>query len=329
MLEDDTVKQEHSYGAVVERGEIVSVSSDAYTVRSLDRSGIIPLPTTTIGLETYSVGDIVYFFVFGDGTGRILSKVEQSSKIVPDGSITSEKLDAGFITELDESASGDDTDLLVVGYRGASALKKFTLANLVAFAKTKIASLLRDGAIGSVSVDFNDLADGWRQIDASTAVSNAPVTGRQTGIILQTSNTAGAGTKYQVYAAAGGNELWQRTCWYGTWYSWQRIYGKSTASVATGSYGMSSAKFVRHGNVVMVQFGGTPSGLTTGWKQVIQIPAGFIPTETRTPYATLIPQNGGFQPFVVCATSAGYIEINPTYVQVTGFVNALYTYYVD
>ena len=235
MLEDDTVKQEHSYGAVVERGEIVSVSSDAYTVRSLDRSGIIPLPTTTISLETYSVGDVVYFFAFGDGTGRILSKVEQSSKIVPDGSITSEKLDAGFITGLEENASGDDTDLLVVGYRGASALKKFTLANLVAFAKTKIASLLRDGSIGSVSVDFNDIADGWHQIDASTAVSNAPVTGRQTGIILQTSNMAGNGSKYQLYASSNAAECWQRSYWYGSWSAWKMIGGKQSMSITVGN----------------------------------------------------------------------------------------------
>ena len=259
----------------------------------------------------------------------ILAQHPEWTTTVEDGVITPAKISSDFITSLTANSTGDDTDLLVVGNHGTSTLRKFTFANLAAFIKEKIASLLRDGTIGSVTVDFNDITDGWHQIDASTAVANAPVTGRQTGIILQTSNTAGSGTKYQLYTASGGNELWQRTYWYGTWYAWHKIYGKSTASVSTGSYGMTAAKFVRHGNEVLVQFGGTPSGLTTGWKQAIQIPAGFIPTETRTPYATCVPQNGGFQPFLVTATSAGYIELNPTYTQVTGFVNALYTYYVD
>ena len=104
---------------------------------------------------------------------------------------------------------------------------------------------------------------------------------------------------------------------------------KMSATVTSGSYGMTSARFYRRGKIVLLQFGGTPSDLTTGWKQAVQIPDGFIPAETRTPYATCVPQNGGFQPFLVTCTHAGYVEINPTMTTVTGFINALYMYYID
>lgn len=141
MREDDTVKKENTYGAVVERGEILSASADTYTVLSLDRDGIVSLPTTAVGLETYAVGDLVYFFVFADGTRRILSKADRSAKVVPDGAITPEKISDNFITGLTENASGDDTDLLVVGNRGTSALRKFTFASLAAYIRDKLASL--------------------------------------------------------------------------------------------------------------------------------------------------------------------------------------------
>ena len=52
-----------------------------------------------------------------------------------------DKLDNTFITGLDESASGDDTDLLAVGYRGASTLRKFSFANLATYIRDKLTSL--------------------------------------------------------------------------------------------------------------------------------------------------------------------------------------------
>lgn len=235
------------------------------------------------------------------------------------------------ITDFTAKAAAVNGDLFLVGDNGTANLRRISFEAITSTIRSMygLNDLQRD-MVGTGSFDANDISDGWHQIDGASAVSNLPVTGRKIGIIFQTSNTVANGTKYQLYAAAGGNELWQRTYWYGTWYAWQPIYsGKVTASVTSGSYGMSSAKFVRHGQEVMVQFGGTPSGLTTGWKQAIQIPTAFIPTESRTPYATCVPQNGGFQPFLVTATSAGYIEINPTYAQVTGFVNAQYIYYID
>lgn len=76
MLEDDTVKKEIIHGAVIERGKIVSVSNGAYVVESVDRDGITALPSTPIDLETFSVGDLVYFFVHDDGTGRIISGID-------------------------------------------------------------------------------------------------------------------------------------------------------------------------------------------------------------------------------------------------------------
>lgn len=56
----------------IERGQIVKVSEEKYTVRSLDRDGITTPPIEAINAETYSPGDKVYFFYFNDGTGKII-----------------------------------------------------------------------------------------------------------------------------------------------------------------------------------------------------------------------------------------------------------------
>lgn len=45
------------------------------------------------------------------------------------------------ITEITENTSGDDTDLMVVGNRGTSVMRRFTFANLAAYIRDKLTSL--------------------------------------------------------------------------------------------------------------------------------------------------------------------------------------------
>lgn len=59
-------------GASIERGTVKTAEETGYTVASFDREGIVSPPITGIDDTTYTVGDTVYFFLFPDGTGRIL-----------------------------------------------------------------------------------------------------------------------------------------------------------------------------------------------------------------------------------------------------------------
>jgi len=63
------------YGAIIERGEILAATEDGYTVASLDREGIESPPIQAADSAAYTVGDTVYFFLFRDGTGKIIAKV--------------------------------------------------------------------------------------------------------------------------------------------------------------------------------------------------------------------------------------------------------------
>ena len=63
------------YGAIIERGKILTATVEGYTVASLDREGIESLPISAIQEDNYTVGDTVYFFLFRDGTGKILCRV--------------------------------------------------------------------------------------------------------------------------------------------------------------------------------------------------------------------------------------------------------------
>ncbi len=69
------------YGANIERGRITAKEGEGYKVASLDRDGIespaLPIMPVPTGIEApeYTVGDTVYFFLFRDGTGRIICKV--------------------------------------------------------------------------------------------------------------------------------------------------------------------------------------------------------------------------------------------------------------
>ena len=68
------------YGAVIERGQIIAVSGSKYTIASLDRDGIETPPMETVqeinaDNEPLSVGTKVYFFMFNDGTGKVLCPI--------------------------------------------------------------------------------------------------------------------------------------------------------------------------------------------------------------------------------------------------------------
>ena len=58
--------------AMIERGEVTGANNGQYTVKSLDRDGIETPPIGAADSRTYSAGDRVYFFLFPDGTGKIL-----------------------------------------------------------------------------------------------------------------------------------------------------------------------------------------------------------------------------------------------------------------
>lgn len=62
------------YGAIIERGKIVSIQDNGlFTVASFDREGITTPPIASLDGHLYTVDDTVYFFLFRDGTGKILS----------------------------------------------------------------------------------------------------------------------------------------------------------------------------------------------------------------------------------------------------------------
>lgn len=57
----------------IERGYILDVTADGgYYVASYDREGIETPPIKPINDNTYAKGDLVYFFLFPDGTGKII-----------------------------------------------------------------------------------------------------------------------------------------------------------------------------------------------------------------------------------------------------------------
>ena len=59
--------------AMIERGEIIGSQTGGYQVKSMDRYGIVTPPIEPIhDTMTFSVGDMVYYFAFPDGTGRII-----------------------------------------------------------------------------------------------------------------------------------------------------------------------------------------------------------------------------------------------------------------
>lgn len=62
-----------AYGAVIERGIVLVVTPAGYKVKSLTRDGITTPAIPAINGGTFAVGDRVYFFLFDDGRGGVLS----------------------------------------------------------------------------------------------------------------------------------------------------------------------------------------------------------------------------------------------------------------
>lgn len=60
-------------GTCIERGCILEAVDGGYRVASYDREGIETTPIKPINDNTYTKGDMVYFFLFPDGTGKIIS----------------------------------------------------------------------------------------------------------------------------------------------------------------------------------------------------------------------------------------------------------------
>lgn len=63
-----------AYGAMIERGRIISREDTGYIIESYSRKGVTSPPITPIDSSAYAVGDRVYFFLFDDGKGAILAK---------------------------------------------------------------------------------------------------------------------------------------------------------------------------------------------------------------------------------------------------------------
>ena len=61
------------WGAKIERGKITATAG-GYTVASFDRPGVTGFGLN--GPNGLAVGDIVYFFLFSDGKGMVLSGAE-------------------------------------------------------------------------------------------------------------------------------------------------------------------------------------------------------------------------------------------------------------
>jgi len=62
-------------GATVERGKIAEAVTGGYRVENLDRPGLTSGVITGTDDTAYEAGDKVYFFLFRDGTGKIICKV--------------------------------------------------------------------------------------------------------------------------------------------------------------------------------------------------------------------------------------------------------------
>lgn len=68
---------EEMYGACIERGRIKTAEGGRYRVESITRAGITTPPLKPLFPERgYEVNDLVYFFLFTDGDGMILEKMQ-------------------------------------------------------------------------------------------------------------------------------------------------------------------------------------------------------------------------------------------------------------
>lgn len=62
--------------AAIERGVVVDAPEGGYKVQSYSRDGLITPAIPALTQDTYTQGDRVYFFLFDDGHGAILGKID-------------------------------------------------------------------------------------------------------------------------------------------------------------------------------------------------------------------------------------------------------------
>ena len=65
-------KEGCAWGAQIERGVVCAVTLEGYTVESFDRPGVTAAGLRDMTGTERRTGEKVYFFLHGDGTGRIL-----------------------------------------------------------------------------------------------------------------------------------------------------------------------------------------------------------------------------------------------------------------
>lgn len=63
------------YGAILERGKVLSVTPEGARIQSLSREGVRTPPLPFLPGVTAEAGERVYFFLFDDGAGMILGKM--------------------------------------------------------------------------------------------------------------------------------------------------------------------------------------------------------------------------------------------------------------
>ena len=62
-------------GATIERGKIKEATANGFRVENIDeRRGLITREITGTDDTAYAAGDMVYYFAFKDGSGKILCK---------------------------------------------------------------------------------------------------------------------------------------------------------------------------------------------------------------------------------------------------------------
>lgn len=67
------MEREHG---IIERGKILEVKETGYIIASYDRDGIITPPLRALDdNKSYSEGDMVYYFIFRDGSGRVIERM--------------------------------------------------------------------------------------------------------------------------------------------------------------------------------------------------------------------------------------------------------------
>lgn len=148
-------------GAAVERGRITEVtetgSGTAYTVESIDRPGAVTLTIPAMG-DRLAAGDVVYFSLFPDGTGIILSGL--AGKIVKATATQTEDglMSAADKTKLDTVEPGGEPNQNAFSNVkvGSTTIAAQTETDTVELAAGDNVTLTPDAAGKKVTVEATD-----------------------------------------------------------------------------------------------------------------------------------------------------------------------------